>query len=457
MKIIKNGQLVLSNKVVRKDLAIEGEKIVAIEETIAVSDNDTVIDAKDCYVFAGFIDGHTHLDMDNGVTMTADNFETGTKSAVAGGTTTIIDFATQEKGNTLADALSQWHVKAKDNCYSNYSFHMAITDWNESVKKEIPLIIEQGITSFKIYFAYDALKMNDYQSLDILFQMKEHGGLLGVHCENGEMVNYLVEKNIEKGNMSPKFHPLSRPSEVEAEAINRLLYIAKIVDFPVQIVHLSCELGLNEIRKARKAGQKVFVETCPQYMLLDDSLYEEPNFEGAKYVISPPLRKKTDIEEIVAAVKNGEIDTIATDHCSFNFESQKKIGLKDFSKIPGGAPGLEHRVELIYTYFVDTGILSVNDMAKLLSENPAIQYGMGKSKGKLEVGFDADIVVLKTGVNETITAKKQLQNVDYTPFENFRRTAKTKTVLVNGAIAYENGIVSDKKYGKYIKRNLMNF
>lgn len=455
MKIIKNGNLVLSDQVVCRDIAIDGERIIAIEDTINGCDGDIIIDAKGCYVFSGFIDGHTHLDMNNGVTVTADNFETGTKSAVAGGTTTIIDFATQDKGNTLENALIQWHKKANNNCYSNYSFHMAITDWNESVKEEIPFIIEQGVTSFKIYFAYDALKVNDYQCTDILYQMKKYGGLLGAHCENGEMVNYLVEKYKEKGNLEPKFHPLSRPSEVEAEAINRLLYIAKIVDFPVQIVHLSSELGLNEIRKARKNGQKVLVETCPQYMLLDDSLYDQSDFEGAKYVISPPLRNKTDVEEIVAAVKNGEVDTIATDHCSFNFESQKKIGLKDFSQIPSGAPGLEHRVELIYTYFVDTGIISINDMAKLLSENPAKQYGMSHCKGKLEVGYDADIVVLKTGINETITAKQQFQNVDYTPFENFKRTAKTQTVFINGNIAYENGTFSDNKYGKFIKRDIM--
>ncbi len=453
MKIIKNGRVVTPSGVVHMDVSIKADKIFQIAEDIKPSEEDIIVDATGCYVCPGFIDGHTHLDMSNGKMVTADNFETGTKAALAGGTTMLVDFATQEKGGTLKKALSEWKEKAKDKSYINYGFHMAITDWNEDVKGEIKDMLDAGVSSFKIYFAYDALKVDDYETMDILLEVKKHGGLLGAHCENGDVVNYLIENNIKNGNTTPDYHPLSRPAEVEAEAVNKFLYLSKLADYPVNIVHLSSGLGLKEIRQARENGQKVFVESCPQYLLLDDSNYSKPDFEGAKYVLSPPLRKKEDMETLTSAVLWEEIDTIATDHCSYNFHSQKTVGRADFSQIPNGGPGIEHRVNLMYTKLVDECNMPMLSFVKILSETPAKIYGVGNCKGKIQVGYDGDIVLLETGVNDTITAKTQYQNVDYTPYEGFKVKSRVKTVIVNGEIAMDNGCFTDEKHGKYIKRN----
>ena len=456
MKIITNGNVVLPTGVEQVELAFEYGKIVAIDKKIERTYNCEIIDAQNGYVFPGFIDAHTHLDMNNGFTTTADNFASGTKAAVAGGTTTILDFATQDKGDTLSHALENWHQKADNNCYCNYGFHMAITDWNESTRKEIYNMVKQGVSSFKIYFAYDALKVNDRQCLEILQEIKKFGGILGCHCENGDIVNSRIENLLTNKEYSCISHPKSRPPFVEAEAVNRLLSISYSLNYPVNIVHLSSKEALDEVRKFRKKGLKVWVETCPQYMLLDESRYTLPNFNGAKYVISPPLRPKEDVKEIVNAVVNEEIDTIATDHCSYNFETQKKYGIDDFSKIPNGAPGLEHRVTLFYSNFVANGKVSPLQMAKYLSENPAKLFGMGDRKGKLEVGYDADIVILDTKVTEIISAEKQIQNVDYTPYENFEICAKPRTVIVNGKFSVRDFKIIEEKNGIFVKRKAGN-
>ena len=450
MKIIKNGILVSSTKTWKADIAIENDKIASIAPVIEANSNDELYDATGCYVFPGFIDGHTHFDMDAGAVHTADDFVSGTKAAVINGTTTIVDFATQEKGQTLKEAYDVWMKKAKDKSSCNYRFHMAITDWNDKVKEEMNTMPERGITSFKMYMAYDNLISNDEEILECLRKIKEIDGVLGVHCENGTLINALTKEKIEAGETLPSAHPTSRPDYVEAEAINRLAYISSLAGHPVNVVHLSSLAGLNEIRNARKRGQEMTVETCPQYLLLDDHYYNLENFEGAKYVMSPPLRKVTDNKALIKAIVDGEIDTIATDHCSFNFKNDKELGKNDFRKIPNGGPGVEHRPQLIYTYLVNEGYIDVCRMCELISTNPAKRFGMYPQKGVLEVGSDADIVIFTPNYEGEITWKNQLQNVDYTPYEGFKVKGQAKTVFVNGKCVVENAVIVKERQGTYV-------
>lgn len=449
MKIIKNGTLVSATKTWNADIAIENDKIVEIAPVIEAKSSDEIYDATGCYVFPGFIDGHTHFDMDTGTAHTADDFVTGTKAAVINGTTSIVDFATQEKGQTLKQAYDVWMEKAKDKSSCNYRFHMAITDWNERVKEEMDTMPELGVTSFKMYMAYDALLSNDREILECLRKIKEIDGVLGVHCENGTLINALTKEKIEAGEVTPSAHPASRPDYVEAEAINRLAYISSLAGHPVNVVHLSSQAGLNEIRHARKRGQEITVETCPQYLLLDDHYYDLENFEGAKYVMSPPLRKVEDNKALIQAIVDGEIDTIATDHCSFSFKD-KELGRNDFRKIPNGGPGVEHRPQLIYTYLVDAGLIDVKRMCELISTNPAKRYGMYPEKGVLEVGSDADIVIFSPNYEGEITWKNQLQNVDYTPYEGFKVKGQARTVFVNGECVVDNAAIVKERQGRYV-------
>ena len=452
MLIIQNGQLVEPEGIRRADLAVEGGLITQIENHIKPDPGDECLDAEGCLVFPGFIDAHTHFDMDNGVTVTADNFDTGTAAALVGGTTAVIDFATQNKGGSLREALAAWHGKADGNAHCDYGFHMAITDWNEEARAQLDEMMGEGVTSFKLYMAYDALRVDDAQIWDILREMKRIGGLLGVHCENGVLVNAMVKRLREAGDLSPAAHPRSRPPEVEAEAISRLLYIARMAEWPVNIVHLSGALGLREVRKARAAGQKVLVETCPQYLLLEDSRLDGPGFEGAKYVCSPPLRKREDCEALTQALRDGEIGTVATDHCSYDFRGQKELGLSDFSKIPNGLPGVEHRPALLYS-LVERGVISPERMCALLSATPAREYGLYPRKGALRPGSDADIVIWEPGAFGRITAENQRQNVDYTPFEGFAVQGRAREVLLHGQVAARKGGLVRRGLGRYVRRS----
>lgn len=450
MKIIKNGILVSPTKTWSADIAIEAGKIKEIAPVITATTSDEIYDATGCFVFPGFIDGHTHFDMDTGTAHTADDFVSGTKAAVIGGTTTIVDFATQEKNQTLKEAYDVWMEKAKDKSSCNYRFHMAITDWNDKVKEEMDTMPGLGVTSFKMYMAYDNLISNDEEILDCLKKVKEIDGVLGVHCENGTLINALTKEKIAAGEISPSAHPTSRPDYVEAEAINRLAYISSLADHPVNIVHLSSLAGLKEVRNARRRNQTLTVETCPQYLLLDDHYYDLENFEGAKYVMSPPLRKSSDNKALIQAIIDNEIDTIATDHCSFNFKKDKELGKQDFRKIPNGAPGVEHRPQLIFTYLVEEGHIDVSRMCELISTNPAKRYGMYPQKGVLQVGSDADIVIFSPDYEGMITWENQLQNVDYTPYEGFKVKGQAKTVFVNGKCIVDNATIINERQGKYV-------
>lgn len=449
--LIKGGTLVTENKSFPADILIEGEKIVQIAPNLE-TDGAKVTDASGKLIFPGFIDTHTHFDL-QGACATADDFATGTKAAIVGGTTMVLDFATQDRGMTSLAALEKWHNKAEGRSSCDYGFHMSYTEWNETLRKELPEMIREGITSFKLYMAYDNLMVDDDTIREVLKQINNYQGLAGVHCEVGKMVSQGIKRELELGHKEPKYHPVSRPPIVEAEAVKRCLAAARLADAPVNIVHLSTELGLREVQKAREKGQRVYVETCPQYLLLDDSVYDTPeSFEGSKYVLSPPLRKQGDIECLWKAMGNGQIDTIGTDHCSFNYKNDKEIGRKDFSKIPNGIPGVEHRPPLIYSFGVVKERITLNQMVSLLSTNPAKLFGLYPNKGSLAVGADGDIVIWDPECDYEIKADEQLQNVDYTPYEGIKVKGRAWSVFLRGEKVVENSKMILERQGKYIKR-----
>ena len=453
--LIRGGTVVDDGRSMRCDVRMENSLITQVGEELPEA-GCMVVDAQGCLVFPGFIDAHTHLDMDTGATRTADDFGTGSRAALTGGTTTIIDFATQEKDGDLIQALTKWHAKADGVSSCDYAFHMAITDWNAQVRSQIARMPRHGVTSFKLYMAYDNLRINDAELYQVLDEVKSIGGIAGAHCENGDLVNVLTAKLWEAGCLSPAFHPASRPDVVEAEAVWRFLHIARLADVPVHIVHLSTSEALEAVRAARKCGQKVYVETCPHYLLLDDSRYRLPGFEGAKYVCSPPLRGEKDIAALWEALGTGEIQSVSTDHCSFFFKGQKELGLHDFSKIPGGLPGIEHRPALIYTYGVRTGRITPGQMAALLSGNAARLFGMYPQKGAVRPGSDADLVIWDPHASGVIRAAEQQQQTDYTPYEGMSVTGAPRMVFLRGRKAVENGRLLLEKQGKYIFRQKHN-
>lgn len=453
-QVLKGGTVVAGNGSFREDVLIDGEKIAAVgspEEIGRLTDGDTqTVDVDGCLLFPGFIDAHTHFDLHVAGTVTADDFATGTKAAVRGGTTTIVDFGTQYAGESLADGLRNWHGKADGKCSCDYGFHMSISDWNPSVSKELDDMMEAGITSFKLYMTYDT-QVDDKTIFEILRRLKEVGGITGVHCENSGMIAALQAEAKAAGRMGVESHPATRPASAEAEAIDRLLRLANVVDIPVIVVHLTCKEGYDVIMEARKRGQKVYAETCPQYLLMEDSLYGLPGMEAAKYVCAPPLRKKEDSECLWKALENGTIQTVSTDHCSFTTE-QKALGKDDFTKIPGGMPGVETRGTLLYTYGVDAGRITKEKMCELLSENPAKLYGMYPTKGVIAPGSDADIVVLRPGVEDRITAEDQVQNVDYAPFEGKEVTGRIERVFLRGTQVVKDRQVVVENAGKFVER-----
>lgn len=450
MKYLLKGGTVISGTDIKKlDILIEDEKIKLIKNEINDL-NATTIDITDKYVFPGFIDAHTHFDLEVSQTVTADNFNTGTKAALIGGTTCIIDFATQNKGETLKQALSNWHKKADNNSSCDYGFHMAISDWTPQISDEISTMFDEGITSFKVYMTYDS-RVRDGEIFQILEKIKSCGGIVGVHCENGELIDELIRKQKEAGNFSPTAHPLSRPISIEVEAINRLLTIAKLVDVPVIVVHLSSKEGYEEIQRAVGKGQKVYIETCPQYLLMDESKYLLPVPESLKYVISPPLRGKEDNECLWRAIQEDKIHTVATDHCSFT-TVQKAKGKEDYTKIPNGMPGVETRASLMYTYGVLEDKISLTQMCRLMTENAAKLYGLYPAKGCIKPGSDGDIVIWDPNYEDTICAAHQIQNVDYSPFEGTKVKGRVEKVFLRGELVVDHTIIIKENHGNYVSR-----
>ena len=449
-KILLVGGYVVSARGVKKaDVLISGEKIVAVGKRLS-ADAQTV-DVSGKLLFPGFIDAHTHFDLEVSDTVTADDFGSGTQSAVAGGVTTIVDFATQNKGETLSDALNNWHMKAFAKSSCDYAFHMAISDWCEEIKNELPAMFEQGVTSFKVYMIYDAMELSDRAIYELMTELKRYGGIVGCHCENSGIIGKLREEALSRGETAPKYHPLTRPDYTEAEAVNRFLSIAKAADAPCIVVHLSTRLGYEEILRARANGVKVYAETCPQYLLLDDRAYSAPFDTASKYICSPPLRKREDSKALWDALKTNNADTVSTDHCSFTIE-QKRAGEGDFTKIPNGMPGVETRAILLYTYGVKKHRISIQQMCAYLSENPARLYGMYPKKGVIKAGSDADIVVFEPKRHGAITASRCHSKCGYTPFEGMKTAGGIEQVYLRGNLIYSDGDIMLANKGKYVTR-----
>ncbi len=451
--LIKNGTVVTAAETFQADLFIADEKIQSVGRDLKVTASKT-IDAKGKYIFPGGIDAHTHLDLPFMGTSSSDDFETGTLAALHGGTTSIIDFAFQTPGRSLREGLSAWHERAKGKAVGDYSFHVAVTDFNENTRQEIrPLIEEEGVTSFKTFMAYKgALMIDDRQMIALMSEVKKWGGIVTVHAENGDLAESLIQENRRQGNFSPQFHALSRPEIVESEATGRAIDIAYAGNHPLYVVHMTCEGALNRVREATKRNQTVLVETCIQYLLLDDSLYFQEGFEGAKYVMSPPLRKKKDQEALWKGMEQGLVHTVATDHCPFCMD-QKKMGEKDFSKIPNGAPGIENRMELLFSEGVLKNRITLNKFVEVTATQPAKIFGMHHRKGSIAVGLDADIVIFDPSEKHTLSAKTHHMRCDYSSYEGWQVTGKVKTVLLRGSVAVENGkALIGKGFGKYISR-----
>ena len=449
--LLKNGTVVSGTETKKADILIEGEKIAAVGENLP-ADGAEVLDLKGKLLFPGFIDGHTHFDLEVAGTVTADDFETGTKAAILGGTTLVIDYASQDKGgHTLKEGLEKWRQKADGKCSCDYSFHMSIVEWNEETEREVQDMIDEGITSFKLYMTYPAMMVDDCDMYKILKKLADCGCFAGVHCENAGVIDALIDEAKKEGRLGPENHPLVRPDTLEAEAVHRLLVIAKEAGAPVMVVHLTNRKAYEEILRARAGGQTVYAETCPQYLLLDDSVYSQPDFRGAVYVCAPPIRKKEDQECLWNALKKGEIQTMATDQCSFTLE-QKALGKNDFTKIPGGLPGVQTRGTLLYTYGVKEGKITPEQMCSLLSENAAKLYGVYPRKGALLPGSDADIVVLDPEKESVISAKTHAYNTDNNPFEGFKLGCVIDKVFLRGHLAVEDGELKQEKLGGFIRR-----
>lgn len=453
MKTLFQGALIVNadgSKI--GDVLIDGEKIIQVGDRIECEDAVTV-DCSGLLLFPGAVDAHTHFDLDVANTTTADDFCAGGKSALRGGTTTVIDFACPNKGESLQYGLDLWREKAEGRTACDYGFHMTLDDWNESIRGEIPSMIAQGVTSFKMYLTYPAMMIGDCAVFQALRELKKHGAIAGVHCENAGIIDALIAEKKAEGALSPASHPLCRPDLTEAEAVGRLLKAAALADTPVVVVHTTCAAAMREIEAARSRGQKVYVETCPQYLLLEDRSYTLPDFEGARYVCAPPLRKSADQARLWQGLTAGEIQTVNTDHCSFTL-AQKELGREDFTKIPGGLPGVETRLELLYTYGVAAGRITPEKMVEVLSANNAKLYGLWGRKGAIRPGFDADIVLYDTKGEHTIRAGAMLSKADYSPYEGFPITGSIRQVYLRGRLAVDGGSLLDDRGGQYLHRGL---
>ncbi|MES2387159.1 MAG: dihydropyrimidinase [Bacteroidota bacterium] len=450
--LIKNGRVITASMDAVADVLIEGETVAAIGKNL-VAQADTVIDAAGKIVMPGGIDPHVHLDMPFMGTFSSDSYETGTRAALHGGTTMLIDFVLQKQGDSLQNALNEWKGRSDGNALGDYSFHMAVTDFNESTRTEIRhMVEEEGITSFKTFMAYKgALMIDDAQMVGLMNEVKKFGGLVTAHATNGDMIDFLIAKHRSEGKLSPLYHYLSQPEVTEAEASGRFADIANYTGVNAYIVHLTCEGALNQVREAAKRNQRVLVETCIQYLLLDATLYER-DFEGAKWVMSPPLREKKDQETLWAGINQGTVLVVATDHCPFKW-AQKLKGEKDFSKIPNGHPAVEHRMELLFSEGVNKGRITPSRFVEVTSTNAAKIFGMYPKKGTIGIGSDADIIIIDPAKKHTISADTHHMNVDYSAYEGWELTGKIETVLLRGKVAVENGETKvEKGYGQFIKR-----
>lgn len=463
-KWIRGGRIVTASEDFAGELLIGNGKVLAVGknlEDIGVVGKGAgamgpveIVEADGLIVMPGGIDAHTHLDLPFMGTSSSDDFETGTIAALAGGTTSIVDFAIQTQGRGLQEALNQWHARAEGKAVIDYGFHMAVTDLNDSTLAELPSMVDQGITSFKTFMAYKgALMVDDGQLFRLMCRVKELGGLVTAHCENSDLIETLKAKFLSEGKTAPVFHELAHTAIGEGEATNRFISLSRVADHPCYVVHLTCDEALHHVKEARtRHRHPVFAETCPQYLLFDRSVYEKPGFEGAKWVMSPPIRTQADQEALWAGIRDGLIQTLATDHCPFHFVGQKEMGKDSFAKIPNGAPGIENRMNLLYTYGVRENRISWNRFVQVLSSNPARIFGM-QDKGSLAPGADADVVLFDPNRDNTISVKSSRHRCDYSLFEGFKTLGEPVSVLVRGEWGLKDRkIVIEKGFGRFLRR-----
>jgi dihydropyrimidinase len=454
--LIKNGRIVTAVDDYHADIFVNGSGIALIGKDLVI-EADKTLDASGKLVIPGGIDPHTHLELPFGGTTTSDTFETGTRAAAFGGTTSIIDFAVQTRGTSTLDALDTWHAKAEGKTAIDYAFHMIITDLPDERIGEMRRLADDGVTSYKLFMAYPgALLSDDGTIFRAMRKAGEDGTLVCMHAENGIVIDELVKIALSQRKVEPKYHALTRPTRLEAEGVHRALAIAEVARAPVYIVHLSSYDALYELRLAQARGVMAHAETCPQYLLLDVSHYDEPGFDGAKYVLTPPLRERWNHDELWGGLRTHALDVISTDHCPFCLKEQKELGRDNFSKIPNGGPGIENRMSLIYHYGVGQGHISLNRFVELTSTAPAKIFGMFPKKGTIAVGSDADLVIFDPEREETIgryNSRTHHMNVDYSAYEGFKVKGYTETVLSRGKIVIEKGTyVGRAGDGAFIRR-----
>ena len=452
--IIKNGTVVTATDTYVADVAISNGKISALGSNLGEQNSAKIIDASGKLVLPGGIDVHTHLDMPFGGTTSADDFETGTRAAAFGGTTTLIDFAIQYKGQPLRQAFDTWMSKAASKAVCDYAFHCIVTDVSGGQLGEMNDLIQEGVTSFKLFMAYPGVFMLDDGSIFKALQTtSKNGGLICMHAENGSAIDVIVQQALAEGKKAPKYHALTRPTTAEAEAVGRAVALAEMAGAPIYIVHLSCNEALEKVREARDRGLPVYAETCPQYLYLSLENMDAPGFEGAKYVFTPPLREKWNQEKLWNGLKQDHLQVVSTDHCPFCFKEQKELGKDDFTKIPNGGPGVEHRMSLIYSGGVAGGRFSVNRFVELVSTTPAKLFGLYPRKGTIAVGSDADLVIFDPKRKHTISAKTHHMRVDYSMFEGITVTGMADVVMSRGKIVIEGDkFLGRVGGGEFLKR-----
>jgi dihydropyrimidinase len=452
--LIRNGTVVTARETRAADVRIESGRITEVGPKLPANPGDHAIDASGTYVMPGGIDAHTHLDMPLGEIVSTDDFETGTRAAAFGGTTSIVDFAIQARGTRMRDALDTWWKKAAGRATIDYGLHMIVTDLSGAGLEDMDDMVGEGVASFKLFMAYpNSLMVDDATIFKALSRTAKNGALICMHAENGGVIDVLIERALAEGKTAPVYHALTRPPLAEAEAVHRAIAIAEIAGAPVYIVHVSSEDALEQVREARDRGVPVFAETCPQYLLLSIEDLERPNFEGAKYVLTPPLRPKEHQGKLWDGLKRDHLQVVSTDHCPFCFADQKSLGKDDFTKIPNGGPGIENRLQLIYHYGVNSGKLSLNRFVETVSTAPARIFGLYPKKGEIAPGSDADVVIWDPNAAHTISARTHHMCVDYSMFEGFEVRGNARTVLSRGEAIVDGGRFLGKAgRGNYLKR-----
>src|SRR6266853_5560063 len=449
--LIRNGQIITAVDNYHADILIEDERVSVIGARLDMI-ADRVIDAAGKLVIPGGIDPHTHMELPFGGTTAADDFRTGTIAAAHGGTTTIIDFAVQYKGQSLIQGIDNWHKKAEGKTAIDYGFHLITTELEDNQIEELHTAMDEGVTSFKMFMAYPGVFLVDDATIfRAMSAAGERGGLICMHAENGIVINEIIKRALAEGRTAPKYHALTRPTRAEAEGVHRAIAIAEMAESPVYIVHLSCADSLNQVRQARDRCIPAFAETGPQYLFLSIDDYGD-DFQGAKYVMTPPLREKSNQVELWKGLKMGDLQVISTDHCPFCMKEQKELDRDDFTKIPNGAPGVEHRVSLIYTGVIENRI-SLNRFVELTSTAAAKMFGLFPKKGTIAVGSDADIVIFDANKDQTISVKTHHMNVDYSAYEGKTIKGAVETVLSRGRVVIDKGEFKGKAgNGQFLKR-----